>query len=35
MFVRCQDVLHADLMQPPGEDVVRAYEECKTLLGVS
>ena len=35
MFTRCQDVLHADLMQPPGEDVVRTYEECKALLGVS
>lgn len=35
MFTRCQDVLHADLMQPPGEAVVRAYEECKALLGAS
>jgi hypothetical protein len=34
-FTRCQDVLHADLMQLPGEEVVRAYEDCKTLLGLS
>lgn len=33
IFARCQDILHADLMQPPGESVVRAYEECKALLG--
>ena len=34
LFTRCQDVLHADLVQPPGEDVVRAYQQCKALLHV-
>ena len=29
-----QDVLYADMMQPPGEDIVRAHKECEMLLGV-
>jgi hypothetical protein len=34
IFTRCQDVLHAGLMQSPGEDVVRTYQQCKAQLSV-
>lgn len=35
IFMRYQDVLHADLLQAPGEGIVRTYGECKKLLGLT
>lgn len=31
-FIRCQDVLYTDLLQPPGEAVIRAYQHCRGRL---